>query len=101
MNPDDVVVASPELRYGIPWDVLVGARTHETVPMLSRRAVSALLAEPFMRICEAGANLVLCQAGVVATDLGLAPPLREQRYDKFNRQTRTADDRLSRQDSRV
>jgi hypothetical protein len=70
-------MASPGLRYGIPWHVLVGAKTHETVPVLSRRAVRALLAESLMRICETGANLVLCQAGVVATDLGLAPSLRE------------------------
>ena len=63
--------------------------------------IDSFLAQQVSRVGEAGADVFLCEAGIIPQNFFFAPPFGEQIQYEFDRQSRSLDDGLAGQNGGV
>lgn len=100
MNPQDIVSSTPQQSHTASRHVFVSAQTHRVFSLV-RGGKDPFLTQQVSRISKAGADVFLCEAGVIPQNFFLAPSFGEQIQNEFNRQTRSSNDGLTGQNRRV
>ena len=100
MNPQDIVSSTPQQSHTVSRHVFVSAQTHRIFSLV-RGGKDPFLTQQVSRISKAGADVFLCEAGVIPQNFFLAPSFGEQIQYEFNRQSRSSNDGLAGQNGRV